>query len=133
MKSILLKHRFLQAEYAKLSHYSLPDPSLMEGESVDKVYQYIRDMQFFLNEEINELLIELGEGDRAIHKPWSVRYSKIREKSFSSTEEVKNEAIDALCFMMNILFASGVTPENIENQYEKVHQKNRDRQQRIDY
>lgn len=133
MKSILSKHKFLQSEYSKLSHYSLPDPSKMEGMTVDKVYNYIRDMQFFLNEEINELLIELGGGDRAIHKPWSVRYNKIRENKFETNDGVKNEAIDAMCFMMNIILASGVNPESIEDQYEIVYQKNRSRQNNDSY
>lgn len=133
MKSILSKQADLQSRYAELQHYYTIDPNNAEGLPVDTVYDYIQKMQFYMNEEINELLLELGDGDRAVHKPWSTRYQALRSKEFHATDRIRNEAIDTLCFMMNILLVAGIHPENLEAEYDKVYSKNRSRQDDQEY
>lgn len=133
MKSILSNQAELQANYNKLSHYTTIDPSMSEYVTTGEVYDYIREMQFYLNQEIDELLLSLSNNDRAIHKPWSVRHSNIRQRKFEITKEIKSEAIDVLCFCMNILLASGVRADNIESEYEGVYKKNASRQQSQTY
>lgn len=133
MKSILKKQAELQAAYAKLPHYSLMDPSKSVDKSVGEVYNYVQTMQFFLNQEIDELLLELSNGDRAIHKPWSSRYKGLRDTLFVSSAGAKSEAIDILCFCLNILLSAGITHENIEAEYDKVLSKNTGRQKDATY
>lgn len=128
MNQILELQAALQRQYAELAHYDTMDPSESEEETVGEVYAYIREMQRFLNEEIEELLLELSNGDRAIHKPWSVRYNAIRDKKFLATGKTASESIDAFCFMMNIMLAAGVTPLSINEEYGEVWEKNTKRQ-----
>lgn len=128
MKDILMKQRSLQTKYAKLNPGKMIDPSVHYRKTVGEVYDYIVQTKYFLNEEIDELLLELSDGDRAIHKPWSSRYDEIRKKPYWANEETVGEAIDALCFMMNILLMAGVHPNNIDDAYDKVYLKNRARQ-----
>jgi hypothetical protein len=128
MKSILSKHAELQEAYSRLPHYDTLDPSNTQGLSAGDIYDYIKQMQFFVNEEINELLLELAQGDRAIHKPWSTKHSALRSMPYRPTSGTRGEAMDSLCFMMNIMLAAGVTPENLTAKYDEIHQKNKSRQ-----
>lgn len=127
MKSILSKQSELQTNYANLAHYDVIDPFDSEFEDVGTVCDYIRDMQFFINEEINELILEIAK-NRAVFKPWSTKHKRIRGSAVHLTDEVRSEAIDAFCFMMNIMLAAGITPDNIEELYDKVYRKNIKRQ-----
>lgn len=127
MNTILELQAGLQRRYAKLAHYDLMDPSESELRNVGDVYNYIRNMQQYLNEEIEELLLELGGGDRAIHKPWSVKHNEIHSKPFLTTGRTAGEAIDAFCFMMNIMLAAGITPDSIKEEYSDVWKKNTQR------
>ena len=133
MNNILKKQAKLQTKYCKLEHYKLLDPSETDQMNVGQVVDYIRSMQVFINQEIEELILEIAGDDRAINKPWSIRYEPIREQLFTSTPDVKGEAIDVLLFTMNLLLASGIRPENIEEEYDKVFSKNTTRQKDRSY
>jgi len=130
MKSIIAKQAELQSAYSTLSHYDMLDPGKVDlGEmTVGEVYEYILKMKRFLDGEIEELLLELSDGDRAIHKPWSVRHKTLLEKKFVPTDETRGEAVDCLCFLSNILLVSGLNAQNIDTEYDKVFKKNKERQ-----
>lgn len=104
--------------------YPLLNPTSFSLYSVGEIYDFIRHMKFCLNEELTELMEELGDGSRAIHKPWAEDYFKLRERKMIATDHMMEEAIDALCFLLNIMMAVGITPENIEEEYMKVLDKN---------
>ena len=103
------------------------DPTMSEYESTGEVLDYIRDTRDFMIEEVNELMIEIGGGRDAL-KPWTTAYDHLRATDFEATDHIKSEAIDMLCFALNICLAAGVTPENIDEEYDKVHSKNERRQ-----
>ena len=86
----------------------------------------IKDTNFFLNQEIIELIEEIA-GSRDILKPWKSNYRSIHCRRVVLTDKVKEEAIDVLCFAMNICLMAGITPDNIEDEYNKVYKKNIDR------
>lgn len=94
------------------------------GQLVD----YIKDQAFYLNSEILELMEAVG-GSRDILKPWKASYGYYAYRDDFREEVSKSEAIDMLCFAMNICLAVGVTPDNIDEEYDKVWQKNIKRQQ----
>lgn len=91
--------------------------------TVGDVYDYVSQLRFFIEEEISELLEELGNGSRDIHKPWKELYAELRHKDFVSTVKIREEAIDGLCFMVNLCLAVGLTPDNIDEEYLLVHKK----------
>ena len=130
MKSILSKQQELQERFNLLG--MMEDPSvLLERYDAGQVYDYIKGMQFHLNEELNELMLALGKEDRAMHKPWSSRYDRLRSNchfTYDELDQIKAEAIDAMCFMMNIMLAAGITPDNLEAEYDKVYSKIKARQ-----
>lgn len=129
MKDILEKQLELQKLIAITHRQKLDDPSTFDGHIDNKtVCDYIKDQSFFMSGEVTELMIEVGNGDRSILKPWSTRHADLANRIFVSTPDVKSEAIDMLCFCMNICLAAGITPENIEVEFYKVWQKNIDRQ-----
>ena len=99
----------------------------MEGRTVGEVLDYIKEARDFVNDEINELMVEIGGGRQAL-KPWSTQYQALRDIEYKSTALVKAEAVDALCFMMNILLTAGLTSENVEAEYYNVFEKNVKRQ-----
>ena len=119
----------LQTNYAMKG---LPDPARFAGSANGDVVDYIKETSFFLQEEVNELMQEIG-GGRHVLKPWAAGYAPSRDKSYESTDKVKSEAIDMLCFAMNICLAAGITPNNLEDEYEKVYQKNLARQEDRSY
>ena len=86
-----------------------------------------------MSEEISELIQEISGGNRNAMKPWSVYYEQERIKSFSSSSHVRSEAIDVLCFAINICLAAGVTADNVDEEYNKVLEKNVRRQKNDDY
>ena len=109
----------------KLQHLYGMDPSNLA--SVGDQYSYIKDTLFYLQEEVSELLEALGNGSRDIHKPWSINQAKILNRTANQSNTVKSEAIDMLCFTLNICLAAGITPDNIDMEYKKVLTKNLDR------
>lgn len=93
------------------------------GQFVD----YILEMQRFMNMEIEEILQLLPVDAR---KPWKATHRTARLYPVSGLVDMSNlqrEAIDALCFMLNICLACGVTPENVEALYDEVYTKNNNR------
>jgi NTP pyrophosphatase (non-canonical NTP hydrolase) len=110
------------------NHGAMHNPSVLNTINGD-IVQYIKDQAFFLNEEITEVMLAIGGEDRAILKPWSTRHNAIVDREFKSTDAVKSEAIDMLCFCLNICLAVGLTPSNINEEYIKVLTKNIQRQE----
>ena len=128
MNNIFRKQAKLQ------SGYNILDPSKFSTTaSVGNAVDYIREMNFYMSEEISELIQEISGGNRNAMKPWSVYYEQERIKSFSSSSHVRSEAIDVLCFAINICLAAGVTADNVDEEYNKVLEKNVRRQKNDDY
>lgn len=82
----------------------------------------IRSMAFFLNQEVVELIEEIGGKD--INKPWKVDYTNQFIRRANITPAVKSEAIDVLKFAMNICLKAGIDSDNIDEEFNKVHTKN---------
>lgn len=91
--------------------------------TVGETYDYVIQLKFFIEEEITELLESLGDGSRDIHKPWKGTYESLRDQAFVSTDKTKEEAIDMLCFAINVCIAVGVDHTNINDEYFKVFKK----------
>lgn len=127
MITILEKQIKLQREI-QLNHGGICPTDFDGGVNKKYVIDYIKDHSFFMSEEVTELMLAVGGNDRAIIKPWSSRHADLSTKIFESTDEVKSEAIDMLCFCLNICLAAGLTPKNIESEYHKVWLKNIKRQ-----
>ena len=125
MSEIFKKQAAIQAGFAK---QGMTDPSsIPKWKTVGEAIDYVREMQYFMHEEVSELMNEIGGGRDAV-KPWSPNYTEARNKQFVPTDHVRSEAIDMLCFAINICLAAGVTPDIVNDEYEKVFQKNKGRQ-----
>jgi NTP pyrophosphatase (non-canonical NTP hydrolase) len=124
MNKILKKQIEVQKLLADsmVTGYIVP-PHYMMNVTVGDKYHTISSMQTFLNQEVDELLIELGDGTRDIHKPWKKKCHIIKKSTFESDPDIRGEAIDVLCFALNICIAAGITPENIEDEYNEVYDK----------
>ena len=96
-----------------------------ESEAIDtgQLCIKIKDMAFYLNQEVVELVEEIG-GGRNINKPWKSGYETLSSAPIVITDYVKGEAMDVLAFCLNILILSGITADNIDNEFDKVYQKN---------
>jgi hypothetical protein len=127
MNSILRKQQELQKLIAEKQN--TPEINISDYPFVPSgvLCEHIKSHAFSMQEEVVELLIAIG-GDKAILKPWSKKYSALCNKDFISTPNVRSEAIDMLCFCLNICLAVGITPDNINLEYNKVHDKNVARQ-----
>jgi len=112
----------------KLQEGYIDDPSHIKDRTVGEIYDYIQMMQTHMNMEIVELLSSLSDDNMKIHKPWSTSYDALRSNLPLSPDNTAEEAVDAFCFMMNIMIAAGVTPENIAEKYQRVFDKNIQRQ-----
>lgn len=116
---------FKQEEYQKtLGAFTSFPPATQKFNTVSEVYDYVRDMQFYINEEITELLESLGDGTRDIHKPWKQRCVELRAKQFSPSDKMQEEAIDLLAFTLNVCIAMGITHDTIEEKFHAVFSKN---------
>jgi NTP pyrophosphatase (non-canonical NTP hydrolase) len=93
-----------------------------DGEYVGDLCGQIRNMAFYLNQEVVELIEEIA-GSRDINKPWKNSYIDLYLKETDLTDKVRSEAIDVLKFAMNICLLAGITPENITEEFNKVHQR----------
>lgn len=111
--NIILKKQLQLQEALNVKH------SKVVGELCDE----IKDTALFLNQEVIELIEEIA-GSRDILKPWKNSYQDLYINDVNITNKVKEEAIDVLCFAMNICLMSGITPENIDEEYSKVYSKN---------
>lgn len=119
---ILELQQLTQERYA--AERGMQNPAAIEtlGQFVD----YVREMREFLNMELDEILAAV-DGTAECRKPWKEHHSMFRSASFHCDDygrKLKEEAVDALCFMMNICLACGVTHENIEKLYGEVYAKN---------
>lgn len=122
MNSIFELQRRIQQRYAALRGMQDPQKISTRGEAVE----YIQQMHVYLNEELAELLREI-DPNNTVRKPWKTDYVHDSETEYNTNHRTKQEAMDALCFMMNICLAAGLTPENIEEVYASVHRKNLER------
>jgi NTP pyrophosphatase (non-canonical NTP hydrolase) len=112
----------------------MPNPSKLSGTAtIGTTINYIQSMSFFLSEEISELIQEISGGNRNAMKPWSATYNKERNKSFVTTPHIRSEAIDMLCFAINICLAAGIKPLDVNLEYDKVLEKNIRRQHDKEY
>lgn len=125
MNNIFYKHTKLQALMWKQSKAAI-NPLLIQGGinySVGDIYDFIQQMKFCMDEEVTELLEALGDNTRAIHKPWHKAYCELRNKPYATSDSVKEEAIDMLCFAVNICLAAGITDKDVNFLYDKVNDK----------
>lgn len=90
-----------------------------DGDYVGNLCEQIRNMSFYLNQEVVELIEEIA-GSRDINKPWKSSYTDLYMKETDITDKVRSEAIDVLKFAMNICLLAGITPENIDEEFDKV-------------
>jgi len=131
MNNILHKQKeFLKILAHKKKDRLKHDPSSKVFITKGQIVAYIKEQSFFMGEEINELILAIGDNDRAILKPWQINHFKLANERFQPSDAVKEEAIDMLCFCMNICLAAGLTPENIAEEYEKKWLENISRQER---
>lgn len=120
MNNIIKKQIGIQKLLAKAMLAGYVTPPHYKHVTVGSKYDTISKMQVFLSQEIDELLIAIGDGTRNIHKPWKASCTEIRGEIFKSNKEIKGEAIDVLCFALNICIAAGIDENNIELEYDKV-------------
>lgn len=114
MNKLFKKQQELQELYATDDSYNI--------EYVGQLCEQIRNMQLFLTQEVDELVEEIA-GSRDINKPWKSNYQYIYLSEIDLTSKVKSEAIDVLKFAMNICLLAGITPDNIESEFDKVHKR----------
>jgi hypothetical protein len=127
MRQILAMQLELQQLIASKSNKIDHSPCAHENAFTNgDMVHYIKDQAYFLQQEIAELAEEFGGKD--VLKPWKANHNNVASGIAKITAETKSEAIDALCFCMNICLAAGITPENIMDEYSKVWLKNVDRQ-----
>lgn len=107
----------LQQELQELLTTGEPD-----GEYVGNLCEQIRNMAFYLNQEVVELIEEIA-GSRDINKPWKTSYVDLYMQETDLTDKVRSEAIDVLKFAMNICLLAGITPDNVNEEFSKVHQR----------
>ena len=95
----------------------------LEPRHAGAVCTLIKDMNFYLSQEVVELVEEIG-GGRDINKPWKTTHKALHEAPINITEHIKGEAMDVLAFCLNICILAGITDENIDEEFDKVYQKN---------
>lgn len=129
MTEIMVKQRSLLRLMANKNSDPMVNPSALLGsDEITNEYlcKYIRDMSFYLHQEVVELVEEIGGKD--ILKPWKEGFKQVASKPPVITDKVRSEAMDVLSFCLNICLAAGITPNNILEEYMKVWNKNIDRQ-----
>lgn len=120
MHQQLLQQLALQERLSEKGRAVNPNSVVTIGEFVD----YVLGMQRFLNMEIEEILQLLPVDAR---KPWKATHDTSRAyrvDQFVDMDHLREEAIDALCFLMNIMLVCGITPDNIGDIFDKVVNKN---------
>lgn len=123
MKEQLLQQLALQEQLAEKGLAISPLSVVTIGEFVD----YVQDMQRFLNMEIEEILQLVPIDARKSWKATHHSTRALRVDQYVDKEHLKEEAVDALCFLMNILLVCGVTHENVTGIFQKVVDKNQHR------
>ena len=120
MNKIMAHQQNLQSAIS-MKHLTF-DPNNCKDASKGIIADFIRSQLFFMHSECTELLEAIGT--KAINKPWSTKYIGVYMSTFESTDKIKSEAIDMLCFCLNICMAAGLTADNINEEYNKVLDKN---------
>lgn len=123
MNQQLLQQLALQGQLSEKGRATDPQSVVTIGEFVD----YVQGMQRFLNMEIEEILQLVPIDAR---KPWKGTHESTRQMRVDQLvdmEHLREEAIDALCFLMNIMLVCGVTPTNFAGVFNKVIYKNQHR------
>jgi NTP pyrophosphatase (non-canonical NTP hydrolase) len=118
----------LQQQLQELINSNHPENIILSTMDKGHMCEHIKNHAFFMQEEVTELLIAIGGGDKAMIKPWSAHHKLMANEPFVSTDKVKSEAIDMLCFCLNICLAVGINHDNIYEEYSKVWRKNVSRQ-----
>ena len=118
MNTIFKGQKALQEAYHRISSY--PSGELTVGEA----YNDLLHLKFCIESECIELLEALGDGSRDIHKPWKKRRMELFSRTYYHSDRVKEEAMDVLSFAVNICLSVGITPESVQDEYEKVFRKN---------
>ena len=104
-----------------------------DGTTVGEVRSYLLNQMSYLQDEFREIVETLpNPPTRLVNKPWRTGYQEVVDQKFVPTDEVKSEAIDFLCFSLNVCLACGITPENFEDEFFTVNRKVNDRLD-IDY
>lgn len=119
MNEILVKQAFLQG-------LLLDKQDLREQETVGEVCETIHKSMTFFQLEVIELMEEIA-GSKDILKPWKANHINVASQQFKTSDLIKSEAMDVLCFALNICLLAGITPSNIDGEYQKVWNKNIDR------
>lgn len=84
-----------------------------EKMTINEKSSYIKEMMLWVQDEMCEALHELP-----FAKGWSKKYDTwTDEKIEEQMDKFKKEMIDSFHFFMNILIASGMTAEDIFNEY----------------
>jgi len=96
--------------------------------SIHDTAECIKEHMLHVQIECLELIEEIGGGKLSVIKPWSKEYYDFVHAKFESNDKIKSEAMDVFSFCLNILIVSGITPDNIAKEYDKVWQKNIARQ-----
>jgi len=117
MNKLFESQKYLQSALGRKHKYT---HDLLIGD----VYDDLIKMKFFIDEEMTELLEALGDGTRDIHKPWKSTYEQLRAKQYVSTKHIREEAIDMLCFAVNVCLGVGLDEHNIHEEYAIVLSKN---------
>jgi hypothetical protein len=128
MNNILAKQQQLQKAIARKHGTALNTTDGVEylHLNVGEICRHIKEQEFFMALEVIELMEEIG-GSNDVMKPWKHAHKDIIQKPFISTDKIKFEALDMLCFCMNICLAVGITPDNVNQMYDKIFTKNMDR------
>jgi NTP pyrophosphatase (non-canonical NTP hydrolase) len=119
MTSVFIKQAFLQRCLRDKQGVKAPETV---GEVCDTIH---KSMTFFQLEAI-ELMEEIA-GSKDILKPWKENHAYVASQQFKTSDSIKSEAMDVLCFALNICLLAGITPTNIDQEYQKVWDKNIDR------
>lgn len=123
MRDQLVQQMALQQRLAEAGKAVDPTEITTVGQFVD----YIKSMHYYLNMEIEEIMQLLPMDAR---KPWKATCQDARGYPVNSLVDaayLREEAMDALCFMLNICLACGLRPENIEDVFTRVSDKNHGR------
>lgn len=114
------KLQFLLDSQEKFQKRLGQDFSLMDEKEKS---EFLHVHGYFLIEEVAEMLRETP-----FHKPWK-QYNWDKEKTLSQEELQKDEAIDALHFLINIFLALGMDSEEVIERYKEKNKLNYRRQE----
>lgn len=95
-----------------------------ESMTIQQKSEYIKEMSLWVQNEINEMIHELP-----FAKHWSKKYDSWDDEKIKEQMQLsKEEATDALLFLLNIFLCLGMTEEDIVNEFCKKNKINIERQ-----